>query len=65
MSRWARDYGISGIGLAKICDRLTIPITRGYWAKKAAGKKVIQYRLPEREANTPASVVITPTPPMP
>jgi hypothetical protein len=40
MSRLARDYGISGNGLAKICDRLRVPYRpRGYWAKKTAGEK--------------------------
>ena len=64
MSRLARDYGISGNGLAKICDRLKVPYPpRGYWAKKAAGKKVIQYRLPEREEGTPPTATISPTPP--
>ena len=48
MSRLAAEYGISGNGIAKICDRLNIPYPpRGHWAKKAAGQKVVQYRLPE------------------
>jgi hypothetical protein len=64
MSRLARTYGISGNGLAKVCDRLKVPYPpRGYWAKKVAGKKAIQYRLPEREEGTPDSATITPTPP--
>jgi hypothetical protein len=43
MSRLGADYGISGSGLAKICDRLKIPYPlRGYWARKAAGHKVAQ-----------------------
>ena len=63
MSHLAQTYGISGNGLAKVCDRLKVPYPpRGYWAKKAAGKKVIQYRLPEREESTPKSATITPTP---
>jgi len=64
MSRLAQRYGISGNGLAKICDRLRVPYPpHGYWAKKAAGKKVVQYRLQERAADTPDAAVITPTPP--
>ncbi len=40
MSQLAQRYGISGNGLAKICDRLKVPYPpRGWWAKKAAGKK--------------------------
>lgn len=64
MSRLAQAYGISGNGLAKVCNRLKIPYPpRGYWAKKAAGKKVVQYRLPEREEGTPQSALIKPIPP--
>lgn len=64
MSRLARDYGISGNGLAKICDRLRVPYPpRGYWAKKAAGKKVVQFRLPDAEEGTPQAATIVPTPP--
>lgn len=64
MSRLAVQYGISGNGLAKICDRLRVPYPpRGYWAKKVAGKKVVNYRLPPADEGTPQEVTITPTPP--
>ncbi len=64
MSRLAKDYGISGNGLAKICDRLKVPYPpRGYWAKKAAGKKVAQYRLPDLGKGIATAVTIAPTPP--
>ena len=64
MSRLAQDYGISGNGLAKICNRLKVPYPpRGYWAKKAAGRKVVQYRLPDRKDGTPQTVTISPSPP--
>lgn len=37
----AKRYGISDVGLAKVCKRLKIPRpARGYWAKKAAGEAV-------------------------
>lgn len=37
----AQRYGVSGTALAKWCTRLEIPRPKpGYWAKKAAGKKV-------------------------
>ena len=63
MSRLAQGYGISGNGLAKICDRLKVPYPpRGHWAKKAAGKKVVQYQLPQFENGTPQTVTIRPTP---
>jgi hypothetical protein len=63
MSRLATEYGISDRGLSKICERLQIPcLPRGYWAKKAAEKKVIQYRLPEPNEETPLEVTLRPTP---
>ena len=64
MSRLAVQYGISGNGLAKICDRLNVPYPpRGYWAKKEAGKPVVTFQLPPAEAGTLASETIAPTPP--
>ena len=40
---------MSDRGLAKICAAANIPVpTRGYWAKKQAGKRVEQIRLPAR-----------------
>jgi hypothetical protein len=37
----AEEFGISDVGLAKICDRHRVPTPqRGYWAKVAAGQKV-------------------------
>jgi hypothetical protein len=62
MQRLAAEYGISGNGLAKICDRLKIPYPpRGWWAKKAAGKNVATYRLPPADSSMPQAVTITPT----
>jgi len=62
MSRLALRYGITGNGLAKACDRLKVPYPpRGWWAKKAAGKKVAYYRLPEADADTPTTTTITRT----
>ncbi|HLG87163.1 MAG TPA: hypothetical protein VKZ79_08190 [Alphaproteobacteria bacterium] len=37
IDRVAKEFGITGRGLAKICERLDIPTPpRGYWAKLAA-----------------------------
>jgi hypothetical protein len=64
MIRLAAQYGITGTGLAKICARLNVPCPpRGYWAKKAADKPVVQYRLPEPDADAPLQVTISPAPP--
>lgn len=47
MSRIAKEFGVSGAGLAKICDSYGIPRPPvGYWVKKANGKVVRRYSLP-------------------
>lgn len=44
----ARRFGVSDVALAKRCRRMGIPLPgRGYWAKKAAGKKVKSISLPK------------------
>ncbi len=64
MSRLGEQYGISGNGLKKICDRLNVPYPpRGHWAKLSAGKSVTQISLPKPSTGTPLQVTITPTPP--
>lgn len=58
------EFGISGNGLAKICDRLNVPYPpRGYWAKKEAGKPVVTFKLTPRSAGTRECVDISPTQP--
>lgn len=62
MIRLAEEFGISGNGLAKICDRLDIPYPpRGHWAKKAAGKAITTLELPARKDGIPESEDIYPT----
>lgn len=66
MTKLGEELGVSGNGLAKICDRLEVPYPpRGHWAKKAAGKRVVQYKLPARKADIPESVDIHRTRPKP
>jgi len=66
MSRLAEEFGISGNGLAKVCDRLDVPYPpRGYWAKKEAGKPVVTFKLPPRKDGVPAAADIYPTPSKP
>ena len=66
MSKLGEHYGVTGNGLAKICERLKVPYPpRGYWAKKAAGQKVISYQLPPPDAGTLQNVRIVPTQPKP
>jgi hypothetical protein len=43
MIKLADQFGLSDVGLTKICDRHRVPTPpRGYWAKKDAGKPVKQ-----------------------
>ena len=47
MLKLAKQYSYSDRGLAKLCERMNIPVPpRGYWAKKEAGQEVAQTPLP-------------------
>ena len=60
MARLAKDYGLSDVGLAKICKKERIPRPpRGYWARKAGGYNVKQLPLPKGED---VIIEITPNP---
>jgi hypothetical protein len=62
----AKEFGISGRGLGKICSRLEIPVPpRGYWAKLAAGKHVTRPPLPTAKSEVPSEMVIQPSPEAP
>lgn len=66
MSRLGTEFGITGTGLAGICDRLEVPYPPlGYWAKKEAGKPVVTFKLPARSDGIPEWIDIHPTPPKP
>jgi hypothetical protein len=66
MIRLAEEFGITGNGLAKVCDRLDVPYPpRGHWAKKEAGKPVVTVKLPARRDGIPSAADIYPTPPKP
>jgi hypothetical protein len=55
----ARELGISGRGLAKICARFEIPVPpRGYWAKAAAGKHAPEIPLPSTDSKLPSEIQI-------
>ena len=50
MSRLARTFAISDVGLAKICRKHDIPRPpRGYWAKKQFGREPRQIPLPHSQ----------------
>lgn len=58
----AKSFGISDVGLAKICKRMEIPRpTRGYWAKVAAGKVLPKPTLPSLTREGIDQIEITPT----
>ena len=48
MQALAKEFGISDVGLAKICKRNNIPRPeRGYWAKLYSGRKMKNPPLPK------------------
>lgn len=60
ITRLAQEYGLSDVGVAKICKKHNIPRPpRGYWARKAAGYNVKHLPLPAGENVT---IEITPNP---
>lgn len=63
MIHLAQRFGISDVGLKKICKRLDVPTPPlGWWAKKAAGKEVKMSPLPEWRPGLPKQAIIAPTP---
>jgi hypothetical protein len=64
MVKIAAEYGISGRGLAKLCERYEIPVPgRGHWAMKKAGYEVEQDPLPaDPSPDTPVQISGDPTP---
>lgn len=48
MATVAGKYGLSDVGLAKICRKLDVPVPwRGYWRKKQVGQTVKRPPLPK------------------
>ncbi len=57
MKTLAASVGISDVALAKHCKKVNIPVpSRGYWARKQAGKRTIQVELPPRFPGAPDRV---------
>lgn len=59
MTHLAKEFAISDVALHKICRKHGIPNPPlGWWAKKAAGKKVKQTPLPEAKPGAPDRITI-------
>lgn len=53
----AKDYGISDVGLRKVCQRHDIPTPpAGHWAKQAFGKPVTVAKLPNADDDHPIRI---------
>lgn len=64
MRTLAKDFGISDVGLAKLCRRHQIPLPgRGYWARLQFGQKPDQTALPEARDPDLESITIVPSEP--
>ena len=60
LSAVARELGISGNGLSKICDRLLVPYPpRGHWAKAQAGRGAQAPPLPPSSGTLDDRIVIS------
>jgi hypothetical protein len=56
MSKLAAKFGISDVGMAKICRRWGIPKPgRGHWVRLAAGEKIKRPPLPKANPRSPES----------
>ena len=63
LRRLAKRFGISDVGLKKICRKLDVPTPPvGWWAKKAAGKRVEVKPLPGWRPGVPKQVTVAPPP---
>ena len=59
MTHLAKEFAISDVALHKICKKHGIPNPPlGWWAKKAAGKKVTQIRLPDAKPGASDRITI-------
>ena len=55
----AKEYGLSDVGLKKLCSRNDIPTPGlGYWAKVEFGKRVRQVPLPPSQTKSRHPVLV-------
>lgn len=63
VAQLAKEFGLSDVGLAKLCRRHAVPLPyRGYWARKAAGQAPKPIPLPAQRRGLPATVRLDPQP---
>lgn len=61
LNQVALDYGITGTGLAKLCDRHAIPRPpQGHWIQAEHGKAARRPALPEVKDGAPMLITIVP-----
>ncbi|MBZ5526809.1 MAG: hypothetical protein LAN71_02765 [Acidobacteriia bacterium] len=61
MQKLAAEFGLSDVGLAKLCKRHQIPVPgRGYWARLQFGQKPTRTRLPNIADVALDSILIVP-----
>jgi hypothetical protein len=59
MQKLAREFGLSDVGLAKLCQRHEIPLPgRGYWARIQFGQKPERTALPDAKKPHMENIVI-------
>lgn len=62
MTQLSKEYGLSDVGLAKICGKHGIPLPeRGHWAKIQAGYKAVKKALPRKDYNPDIDIQEKPT----
>lgn len=55
----AKEWGLSGRGLAKACRRLQVPVPpRGHWARLRAGKPARRPKLPELPSGQGEEIIV-------
>jgi AcrR family transcriptional regulator len=60
ISLLAREFGITGNALTKICNRMHVPYpSRGYWSKRPADKKQLRLPLPAAPDDARENITIT------
>jgi len=63
VTQLAKEFGLSDVGLAKLCRRHLVPLPyRGFWARKAAGQTPKPIPLPPQRRGIPATVLLDPKP---